>query len=653
MTRAKILPGYWYECQHINAEKAIYHQWEQLVASGCIENFRIAAGESDAFREGWFFADSDAFKWLDAAARIYATHPSQQLAELMDDFIALIGRAQTPDGYIYTYNQIHFPDVRWTNLQIEHELYCHGHLIEAGVSHQEATGRDDLLKIAIKAADRIVADFKGKGPAYTPGHQEIEIALLRLYQTTQNSNYLDMSKQFIEQRGRQPGFALQVFQQNDSVDQRKKQVAEQRQAYLQAHPDYTPFQVPAGNEAKKPPFIDQRWMLNAISGKYFQQHKPVNKQTIPVGHSVRFAYLETAAAMLARLNFSEGEAARQSLEQAWEHMVTRRMYVTGGIGSLPALEGFGNDYELDPEFAYTETCAALGCMFWNWEMTRQTIEAKYADLFEWQLYNASRVGMGIGGDTYFYNNPLTCDGGVTRQAWYEVPCCPSNISRTWADIGKYLVTDENECVCIHQYVNSETILEENHGTKLNMQTGFPWQGNVRIQVNPPELIEYRMDFRIPSWATSIRIRINGELMNTYYKTPKINEPTASGYDPRLSDYEGFFREWKSGDTIELDFGMDIQLRRAHPKVKGHAGKVAISAGPLVYCLESVDNPEVDIFNGKVDTASLELQFDENLLGGCDTITGKSLEGKLLTFIPYYLWGNRGPSQMTVWVNENT
>ena len=222
MSRAIILPGYWHDCLTINADAAIFHQWEQLVTSGSIENFRIAAGESDGFREGWFFADSDAFKWLDAAARIYATHPSQRLDALMNDFIALIGRAQMPDGYIYTYNQIHFPDVRWINLQIEHELYCHGHLIEAGVSHHETTGRDDLLKIVIKAADRIVADFKGKGPQYTPGHQEIEIALLRLYALTRQTDYLDMARQFIEQRGRTADLDSPFSSRMPVSDQRKE-----------------------------------------------------------------------------------------------------------------------------------------------------------------------------------------------------------------------------------------------------------------------------------------------------------------------------------------------------------------------------------------------------------------------------------------------
>ncbi len=648
MIRAKLLPGYWYDCQVVNAEKAIFHQWEQLIASGSIENFRIAAGESDGFREGWFFADSDAFKWLDAAARIYATHPEQRLNVLMDEFIALIKRAQLPDGYIYTYNQIHFPDTRWANLQIEHELYCHGHLIEAGVSHFQATGHSNLLEIATRAADRIVADFKGKGPQYTPGHQEIELAFLRLYELTRQTDYLEMARQFIEQRGRQKGFGISIFQQNASADQRKRFVAELRQAHLTSHPQFAVFQVPPGNEARKPWNIMQRWMLNALSGKYFQQHAPVRKQTVPVGHSVRFTYLETAIAMLVRE--SGDPSLLGTLERAWERMVYRRMYVTGGIGSLPALEGFGNDYELDPEFAYAETCAALGSMFWNWEMTQLTAKAQYSDLFEWQLYNASRVGMGADGTSYFYNNPLTCQGGVTRQAWYEIPCCPSNLSRTWADIGKYLYTYDENNVWVHQYVDSEIVFDECQAGKLNLSTGIPWRGTVRIDVNPQGAQAFSMYLRIPSWAKGASLRINSQEQEIIPVEQAGEVQTASGYDPYNSVYHKIERVWSPGDVVELDFNPDIQLRRVHPRVKGYKGKAAVTAGPLVYCLESTDNAELDIFKVRIEPASLALQFDPSLLGGTNIIAAKSVDGFALKFIPYYLWGNRGASQMTVWVN---
>src|SRR6266498_1503778 len=287
---AKITDGFWHERLEVNARNAIFHQRDQLIASGCIENFRIAAGEVDGLRIGWFFADSDAYKWLDAASRIYASLPNPQLASVMDDCISLLGRAQQSDGYIFTYNQIHFPGTRWKNLQIEHELYCHGHLIEAGVSHHIATGRTDLLDIARRAADRIVEDFRGKGPKYTPGHEEIEIAFLSLYRITQHQPYLEMARRFIEQRGRDPFFALSIYQQNSSVEARRKIIEQRKQEYVAANPEYKLYQLPPGNVSKEPRNSRFRRQISALSGQYIQQHAPIRKQTVPVGHSVRFGY---------------------------------------------------------------------------------------------------------------------------------------------------------------------------------------------------------------------------------------------------------------------------------------------------------------------------------------------------------------------------
>ena len=368
-----IVGGFWQPRLEMNAGQAIPHQWEQLEESGSIDNFRMLAEGKPAFREGWFFADSDAYKWLDAAARVYALDPTKDLAQRMDAFIDLLGAAQDPDGYLYTYNQIHFPDVRWTNLQIEHELYCHGHLIEAAVSHFQATGQRCLLAIAQKAADLLVREFLGAEPERTPGHQEIEIALIRLHRVTGDTQVLSLAEQLIEQRGRARPFASLIVRENRDVGRRTEMVSARHAQYLARHPEHQAFQLPAGNKAKKPPGIQLRYFLSALTGKYFQQHRPVRDQTVPVGHAVRFAYLETATAMLCRER--NDDTLLPALEQAWERMVNRRMYVTGGIGSLPMIEGFGRDYELDPGYAYAETCAALGCMFWNWEMTLLTGQA--------------------------------------------------------------------------------------------------------------------------------------------------------------------------------------------------------------------------------------------------------------------------------------
>jgi DUF1680 family protein len=349
-------------------------------------------------------------------------------------------------------------------------------------------------------------------------------------------------------------------------------------------------------------------------------------------------------------------AILRALEQSWERMVTRRMYVTGGIGSLPGLEGFGRDYELDPETAYAETCAALGSMFWNWEMAQLTGAAQYSDLFEWQLYNAAAVGMGLDGDAYFYNNPLCVRGGVERRPWFAVPCCPSNLSRTWASLGKYIYSSDENNLWVHQYIGSALTVDAGRWT-VEMESGLPWDGTVSLTLLAAPGAEATVHLRLPSWAGKMSVRVNGAPVNVPAFQP-ANIPTCSGCDPRTSTFLPIPRIWQSGDVVEMDFETPIQFRRADRRVRGQRGKVAVTRGPLVYCLESADNPDVDIFSARLDPATLETAFSPALLGGTQVIIAQAnppagLEpagGPRLIFIPYFLWGNRGPSQMTVWVN---
>ena len=645
--QVKIKDEFWGPRLGINAEIAIYHQWDQLEKTGCIENFRLTAEHKEGFREGYFFADSDAYKWLDAAARVYATHPTEKLKALMDEIIDLIGRAQTEDGYIFTYNQVHFPEERWINLQIEHELYCHGHLIEAGVSHFEATGERTLLKICIKSADLLVTEFANAGPEGTPGHEEIELALIRLYRVTQNQSYLNLAEHFIEQRGRIIGFFGHVMRQNKSVVDRSHNVSQQHAEYIAEHPEHVEnFQLPPDNTSVKPATGLLRFYANTGTGKYFQQHKPVREQSVPVGHSVRFTYLETAIAMLYQ--YKSDDALLNTLKQAWDHMISRRMYVTGGIGSLPNIEGFGRDYELDPEYSYSETCAALGNIFWNWEMSLITGKAKYADLTEWQLYNAAAVGLGQDGVSYAYNNPLYCDSGLTRQEWFKCPCCPSNVSRVWADLGKYVYSVDEDEIWVHQYLGNQVTSDQ--GLITRTEAGLPWDGKVKLTLDPKDAAEFSIHCRVPSWASGLSLWVNGESQEIELPPMAAHALTASGYDPRESWYLPIQRKWNPGDVIELEFEMAINLRATHPKVKSTQGQVAVTLGPLVYCLESVDNPETNIFVAKLDPASLCAEFDADLFGGITIIRGQTTDGQPLTFIPYYLWANRGPSKMTVYVN---
>ena len=633
--QVRINDEFWSPRLAVNAQKAIFHQWEQLEATRCIDNFRIAVGEKDGFREGWFFADSDAYKWLDAASRILAVQPDPALATLMDALIALLAHTQMDDGYLFTYNQIHFPGQRWVSLQIEHELYCHGHLIEAGVSHYEATGRRELLDICIKAADLLVQDFLHASTDKTCGHEEIEIALVRLYRVTGKEAYLELAAQFVERRGRTPFFPVHFYGQYRSHRERKETVKILRQAYMAENSEASGFHLPGDNFAKKRSFSRARRSLKEFLGYYAQQHVPIRNQTTPEGHSVRFGYLETAISMILREK--PDSVLLSTLEQAWDRMVSRRMYVTGGLGSAPEIEGFGRDYELDPELAYAETCASIASLLWNWEMTLLTSEARYSDLFEWQLYNAANVGMGQCGDTYLYNNPLEVHGGVTRQGWYVVPCCPSNLSRTFADLGKYIYSVDENNIWVHQFIGNETTIDTGVPVKLKIESELPWQGKVKIHVQPEQEADLTLHIRVPSW--------NGS-------PPRDDRAPASGYDPRQAGCESIRRVWNpEGETVEFDFDSTIRLRPAHPKVKRHEGRVAVTRGPLVYCLESVDHPGMDIFTAHLDPASLCEGFVRDLLGGCVVIHGRTFDGKTLKFIPYFLWGNRGESQMTVWVHS--
>ncbi|MHC1740391.1 MAG: glycoside hydrolase family 127 protein [Anaerolineaceae bacterium] len=642
----KIHDPYWSARLKANSENAIFHQWRMLEASGCIDNFRIAAREKSGLREGWFFADSDATKWLDAASRIERNQHNERLSTLMDDFVCLLGKAQTSDGYLFTYNQIHFPGQRWVNLQIEHELYCHGHLIEAGVSHFEATGRDEMLNIARRAADLLVKDFYGAGPERTPGHEEIEIALLRLWQVTGHEPYRKLAQQFLEQRGRTHLFGFSLIKQFISNGKREKIVLQRQKEYQFEHPDQKINRVPAVNQAIKPPMSQLRFMISGLSGRYFQQHKPIRQQFTPEGHSVRFGYLETAEAML--MHTTPDSELLAVMQKTWERMVTRRMDVSGGLGALPDLEGFGRDYELNPETAYNETCAAIASFLWNWQMAVLTKEAKYSDLAEWQLYNAVSVGMGWQGDSYLYNNPTVCRGGITRQPWYSIPCCPSNLSRTFADLGKYIFGYDEQNLWVQQYFSCTSPLILRLGVQARIESDLPWQENVKVHLQCLEPKIFTLWLRIPSWAGKATVKINGEVLDLEISIPESADATAGGFDPRQSGFLRLERHWQD-DLVEIEFEMPVRILHPNPRVKGLRQRAAITRGPLVYCLESVDNPGVDLFDAQVDTEALSLFDKTDLFGGITQLHGRTKKGQDLTYIPYALWGNRGPTQMNVWL----
>ena len=480
-------------------------------------------------------------------------------------------------------------------------------------------------------------------PLYTDGHEEIEIALLKLSRHTGNPAYRELAKRLLDRRGKIRFFGLHFSGQSLSAFGRMNAVRRMRKEYYQQHPDKPITVLPGHNQHLVPRFIPFRFLWNALSGKYTQQEKPLREKMIPEGHAVRFGYLNTAAAMLAR--DERDSDMTDHLSQVWENMVSRRMYVTGGIGSLPLIEGFGRDYELDPEVAYAETCAALGSMLWSHEMSLNTANPRYEDLFEWQLYNAASVGMGQDGKSYFYNNPLVCRRGLKRAAWYDIPCCPSNLSRVWASLRDAVLSADENNIEINQFISGEYALE--NGTRFHIKSGIPWTGDVSIMLDLDHPRTLGLRIRVPAWAGACELSLNGEGI-AYETITFLKKPLESAVGIHFEDayYAGIKREFYDGDRIDIHFPMPIVLRKQDKRIRGCGGMVAVTRGPIVYCLESIDNAE-DIFSAEIEPESIQVLFDPLLFRGTTKITARSTNGAIFTWIPYMFWGNRGESQMSV------
>lgn len=652
----KINDEFWNKRLTITNSSAISYQWSQLEQTHNLDNFRILAGKKQGYRIGFFYCDSDLHKWADAAARILTISDNKKLSKLIREYIDLIALVQQPDGYLYTYNQFHFPDNRWVNLQIEHELYCLGHMIEAAVSYMETNEpekyKKKFLKIAKLSADLLVADFQNTSPKYTPGHQEIEIALIRLYRYTKEKKYLDLAAHFLKQRGKIKFFSLRLISQAISERKRTREIKKNMEQKQMVNKVNMSFFGGEESHQKEAPFLPLRSTFQYLTGRYLQQNRSIYRMKRPFGHSVRWGYLVTAMAMLYQE--TGDEKILKALKRTWNHLVQKQMFVTGGIGSLGFVEGFGRDYELNNDSCYCETCAAIASILLNWELALITNEAKYSDLLEWQIYNALSVGIGLDGKSYFYRNLLESDGQIRRKNWFATPCCPSNISRIWASIGEYIYSyNENE-IWIHQYIGSTTtfqLTKSNSHVDIQMDSELPWRGKVKLEINTKKPFEFTLNIRIPSWANGLKITINGESeVFTYDKASK--ELSGSGLMPNKSHFHTITQLWEKNTVIELELSMDVRIHITHPKVKANRKRVALSRGPIVYCFESIDNSSLSISNATIDLGKeIIWEYDEALLEGIMKLFGKDKTGRILTAIPYYSWGNRESSAMQVWIKK--
>jgi DUF1680 family protein len=543
--------------------------------TGRIRNFENAAARSGE-HSGIYFDDSDVYKALEGMAYSLQNNPDPVLEAKCDEWIDKFAAAQMEDGYINTFYILTGLDKRWTDMD-KHEMYCAGHMIEAGVAYYKVTGKRKLLDVCIRMADHMMSVFGPGKRHWVPGHEEIELALVKLYQTTGEKKYLDFAEWLIENRGH---------------------------GYYEGR---------------------------AWDPKYNQDDVPVSEMSEIAGHAVRAMYLYCGMADVAAYTGNKGYM--EALDRLWDDVVLRNMYITGGIGQTSTNEGFSEDYDLPNLTAYCETCASVGMVLWNWRMNQFTGDSKYADIMEKALFNGALAGISLKGDHFFYVNPLECEGGMQRLAWFGCACCPSQICRFLPSVGNYVYGVSDEAVWINLYMGGTASFKAG-GKKvtLSQKTGYPWTGDTEIKVGVKGGLRTQFRIRIPGWCKAYSMEVNGK---------PAGESVEKGY--AVID-----RRWKDGDVISLHLEMPAEMVAADPRVKADLGKRAIQRGPLVYCAEEIDN--IDGYDSMKLTSDTVLEAIEcSILGGITEINAYS-GGSKITCIPYYAWDNRYPGKMKVWID---
>ncbi|MGH7495962.1 MAG: glycoside hydrolase family 127 protein [bacterium] len=614
-TQVQLTDNFWAARMRTNATVTVPHAFGQLRETGIINNFAIAGGLSTGEQCGNYpFDDSDVYKTIEAASYTLASSHDQQLKVFVDSLIVKIAAAQEDDGYLYTArtnNTTRFVNSmgasRWSKLRSSHELYNAGHLYEAAVAHFQATGERTLLDLALRNAELIAATFGPDKKRLPPGHQEIELGLVKLYRITAEKKYLDLAKFFLEERGH-------------------------------AH---------EGRE---------------LWGEYAQDHEPIFEQDEAVGHAVRAPYMYAAMADVAALT---GDARyEQALDRLWENVAGKKFFITGGLGSVSFGESFGPNYELPNMTAYNETCSSIANMFWQYRLFQLRGEAKYLDVFERTLYNAFLSGISLAGNRFYYDNPLASRGQHQRRPWFYCSCCPGNVARFIASLPQYFYAHTGEAIYVNLFAAGTAKIALAHQTvRLVQNARYPWDGQIELTIEPEQPATFTIFLRVPGWA-----RHEPVPSDLYRFHPQDHDSVALAVNAQAQSlnlskgYAALRRRWQKGDRITLHLPMPVRRVRAHEKVKADAGRVALQRGPIVYCAEGPDN------NGHVlnlvlrDEAELQSHFRADLLQGVQTITGKafatqfspngqSLEMSEQPFaaIPYYAWAHRGPGEMSVWL----
>lgn len=618
-TSVTIADPFWSPRIETNRTVTIGYDFQKSAETGRLTNFDKAAGRMAGDHEGIFFNDSDVFKIIEGAAFSLHLHPDPALEAYLDDLIERIGAAQEADGYLYTARTIAerngTPEklradreglTRWSHLRVNHELYNVGHMYEAAVAHYRATGKRTLLEIACKNADLIDRTFGPDRLRNVPGHQEIELGLVKLYGVTGAERYLRLAKFFLDERG-----------------------------HYNSRPPHRNFDDPG----------------------YMQDHLPVVEQAEAVGHAVRAVYMYSGMADVAALTGEQAYIA--AIDRIWENVVGKKLYITGGIGARHHGEAFGANYELPNATAYNETCAAIANVFWNQRMFQLHGDAKYIDVLERSLYNGFLPGVAFSGDRFFYVNPLSFDGhykfnrddSLVRLGWFNCSCCPTNVVRVFPSLGGYPYAQREDRLYVNLYMGSAAALTvQGAPVQISQQTGYPWDGAIHLTVQPERATTFTLALRIPGWAQGQPVP--SDLY--HYSDDQTVAPTMllNGEAVPLQIEKGYAlltRTWQPGDQVLLTLPMPVRRVVSHPAVAENQNKIAIERGPLVYCAEAIDNGG-DLLNLVLpDHAALTATFAPAVLGGVTVITSTAPAVQL---IPYYAWAHRGSGAMTVWFNRS-
>ncbi|NMB80518.1 MAG: glycoside hydrolase family 127 protein [Ignavibacteria bacterium] len=616
-TQVHITDGFWFDRMETNRTVTIPYAIKMNETTGRVTNLEIAAGlKTGEYCTRYPFDDTDIYKVIEGASYSLMLKPDKELEKKLDELIDIIAKAQEPDGYIYSARTGKSDKLkgwigpeRWSNLQSSHELYNAGHMFEAAVAHFMATNKKSFLTIALKCADLLVKDFGPGKVQLPPGHQEVELGLVKLYRLTGEEKYLNLAKYFLDIRGR--GKEL------------------------------------TGRES---------W------GEYSQDHKPIIEQDEAVGHAVRAGYMYSAIADVAALTGDESYI--KALDKIWNNVVSKKLYLTGGLGATGSWEGFGPNYDLPNASAYNETCASIANVYWNHRMFLLKGEGKYIDILERTLYNALLSGISISGDKFFYPNPLESFGTHERSAWFECACCPGNVTRFIASVANYIYAVNSKEIYVNLFTNNKADLKVgNDEVVLSQTTNYPWDGKVVLNVNLKNQSKgFSINLRIPGWAQDEVVA-----SDLYQFIDKPKSKTTIRINGKQIDYNvenGFAkisRTWNDKDVIELILPMEVKRIVANNNVEADRGRIALQRGPLVYCTEGIDNNGYARNILLTGDSKLNTDFQKNLLSGVEIITGKaygvkSSDKNILTkeeqnfvAIPYYAWAHRGKTEMSVWI----